>query len=94
MTASGSYQAITGRGRQCGVEVSSHRFRHYFSHAWLDRGGAEGDLMELKAGPPQMPAATAPAPAPPRPPQLRPHDGRRTLTWAAKEDLTSGEISA
>jgi integrase/recombinase XerD len=24
-----------------------HRFRHHFSHTWLDRGGAEGDLMEL-----------------------------------------------
>ena len=23
------------------------RFRHHFSHTWLDRGGAEGDLMEL-----------------------------------------------
>jgi integrase len=24
-----------------------HRFRHHLSHTWLDRGGAEGDLMEL-----------------------------------------------
>jgi integrase len=24
-----------------------HRFRHHFSHTWLKRGGAEGDLMEL-----------------------------------------------
>ena len=24
-----------------------HRFRHHFSHTWLDRGGPEGDLMEL-----------------------------------------------
>jgi hypothetical protein len=47
MTASGSYQAITGRDRQCGVEVSSHWFRHHFSHAWLDRDGAEGDPMEF-----------------------------------------------
>ena len=23
-----------------------HRFRHHFSHTWLDRGGTEGDLME------------------------------------------------
>jgi integrase len=35
------------RGRQCGVDVFPHRFRHHFSHTWLDRGGAEGDLMEL-----------------------------------------------
>jgi integrase len=47
MTASGIYQVIVRRGRQCGVEVFPHRFRHHFSHTWLDRGGAEGDLMEL-----------------------------------------------
>src|SRR5271157_3141766 len=47
MTASGIYQAIARRGRQCGIEVFPHRFRHHFSHTWLDRGGAEGDLMEL-----------------------------------------------
>ena len=47
MTASGIYQVIARRGRQCGVEVFPHRFRHHFSHTWLDRGGAEGDLMEL-----------------------------------------------
>ena len=47
LTANGIYQMITRRGRQCGVEVFPHRFRHHFSHTWLDRGGAEGDLMEL-----------------------------------------------
>jgi len=47
MTASGIYQMIARRGRQCGVDVYPHRFRHHFSHTWLDRGGAEGDLMEL-----------------------------------------------
>jgi site-specific recombinase XerD len=47
MTASGIYQAIARRGRQCDVDVFPHRFRHHFSHTWLDRGGAEGDLMEL-----------------------------------------------
>ena len=30
---------------QCGR--APHRFRHHFSHTWLDRGGPEGDLMEL-----------------------------------------------
>ena len=40
-------QVISRRGRQCGVRVFPHRFRHHFSHTWLDRGGAEGDLMEL-----------------------------------------------
>ena len=38
---------ISRRGRQCGVAVHPHRFRHHFSHTWLDRGGPEGDLMEL-----------------------------------------------
>jgi integrase/recombinase XerD len=47
MTANGIYQMIVRRGRQCGVEVYPHRFRHHFSHTWLDRGGAEGDLMDL-----------------------------------------------
>jgi site-specific recombinase XerD len=47
MTASGIYQMIERRGRQAGVQVHPHKFRHNFSHAWLDRGGAEGDLMEL-----------------------------------------------
>ena len=35
------------RDRQCGVDAYPHRFRHHFSHTWLDRGGPEGDLMEL-----------------------------------------------
>jgi len=47
LTAGGIYQAVTRRGRQCGVTVYPHRFRHHFSHTWLDRGGAERDLMEL-----------------------------------------------
>ena len=35
--------------------VYPHRFRHHFSHTWLDRGGAEGDLMELNGwSSPQM----------------------------------------
>jgi len=47
MTASGIYQVIARRGQECGVGVFPHRFLHHFSHTWLDRGGAEGDLMEL-----------------------------------------------
>ena len=47
LTAAGIYQMITRRGRQCGVDAFPHRFRHHFSHTWLDRGGPEGDLMEL-----------------------------------------------
>ena len=47
LTAAGIYQMITRRGRQAGVDAFPHRFRHHFSHTWLDRGGPEGDLMEL-----------------------------------------------
>ena len=47
LTASGIYQVIARRGRECGIDVFPHRFRHHFSHTWLDRGGPEGDLMEL-----------------------------------------------
>jgi hypothetical protein len=38
---------IARRGRQAGVDLYPHRFRHHFSHTWLDRGGPEGDLIEL-----------------------------------------------
>ena len=55
LTANGIYQMVARRGKQCGVEVWPHRFRHHFSHTWLDRGGAEGDLMELNGwSSPQM----------------------------------------
>ena len=55
LTASGICQVIARRGRQCGIDVSPHRFRHHFSHTWLDQGGAEGDLMELNGwASPQM----------------------------------------
>jgi integrase len=50
-----NYQMVRRRGRQAGVEVHPHRFRHHFSHTWLERGGAEGDLMELNGwSSPQM----------------------------------------
>jgi hypothetical protein len=55
VTANGIYQMIARRGRQAGVDAWPHRFRHHFSHTWLDRGGAEGDLMELNGwSSPQM----------------------------------------
>ena len=47
LTAAGIYQLTARRGSQCGVDAYPHRFRHHFSHTWLDRGGAERDLMEL-----------------------------------------------
>jgi integrase/recombinase XerD len=55
LTSAGIYQMIARRGRQCGVHLYPHRFRHHFSHTWLDRGGPEGDLMELNGwASPQM----------------------------------------
>ena len=47
LTAAGIYQMTARHGRQCGVDAFPHRFRHHFSHTRLDRGGPEGDLMEL-----------------------------------------------
>jgi site-specific recombinase XerD len=55
LTAAGIYQMTARRGRQAGVHLYPHRFRHHFSHTWLDRGGPEGDLMELNGwASPQM----------------------------------------
>jgi len=55
LTPNGIYQMVRRRGDQAGVRVYPHRFRHHFSHTWLDRGGAEGDLMELNGwSSPQM----------------------------------------
>ncbi len=68
LTAAGIYQMIARRGRQCGAAVHPHRFRHHFSHTWLDRGGPEGDLLELNGwASPRCSPATAPAPAAPAP---------------------------
>jgi hypothetical protein len=43
----GIYQTVARRGEKAAVAVHLQRFRHHFSHTWLERGGAEGDLMEL-----------------------------------------------
>ena len=55
LTSAGIYQLVVRRGEQAGVAVHPQRFRHHFSHTWLDRGGAPGDLMELNGwSSPQM----------------------------------------
>jgi integrase/recombinase XerD len=55
MTDSGVYQMVKRRGAQADVEVNPHKYRHTFSHNWLDNGGTEGDLMELNGwSSPQM----------------------------------------
>jgi hypothetical protein len=38
---------IARRGGRPEMGAWTHRFRHLFPHTWLDRGGSEGDLMEL-----------------------------------------------
>jgi hypothetical protein len=43
----GIYQIVANVGEKAGVVVYPHRFWYHFSHTWLDRGGAGGDLMEL-----------------------------------------------
>lgn len=47
MTNSGVRQMIVRRGRQLGLELHPHLFRHTFADRWLAQGGAEGDLIEL-----------------------------------------------
>jgi site-specific recombinase XerD len=55
VTPDGIYQIVASVGKKAGVVVYPHRFRHHFSHTWLDRGGAGGDLMELNGwSSPQM----------------------------------------
>jgi site-specific recombinase XerD len=55
LTAAGIYQLVAKRGDQAGMAVHPQRFRHHFSHTWLDRGGAPGDLMQLNGwSSPQM----------------------------------------
>jgi hypothetical protein len=66
MTANGIYQMIGRRGRQAGVDAWTNRFRHQFSYTWLDRGGAEGDLMELNGwSSPHILRRSAPVPEAP-----------------------------
>jgi integrase len=83
MTASGIYQVTVRRGRQCGIEVFPHRFRHLISHTWLDHASAAGDLMELNGWTsPGCSAATAPAPA------AREPAAATTASWRAGRDTS------
>jgi site-specific recombinase XerD len=76
LTSNGVYQMVARRSRECGVVVHPHRFRHHFSHTWLDRGGAEADLMELNGwSSPQMLRRYGASVRNARAPQLRPHHG-------------------
>ncbi len=47
--ADGIRQMLERRGRESGVPVHAHLFRHAHAHHWLNAGGGESDLMR-KAG--------------------------------------------
>ena len=77
----GIYEMVKRRGRQCGVQVYPHRFRHHFSHTWLDRGvggrGLDGaERLEFAADAHPL---RRQRPCRPRPPYLRPDHVRRPL---------------
>ena len=40
-------QLVKRRGRQAGMDIHPHLFRHTFAHEWLAAGGQEGDLMRV-----------------------------------------------
>jgi integrase len=95
LTAAGIYQMIARRGRQCGVDAYPHRFRHHFSHTWLDRGGPEGDLMELNGWTsPQMLRRYGASARSARPPHLRPHHDRHLTPAAATSAPAPGRLPA
>lgn len=47
MTANGVRQVVKRRAARLGMKIHPHMFRHTMTSNWLDKGGAEGDLMEL-----------------------------------------------
>ncbi len=48
VTGNGIMQIVRKRGEQAGIEgLYPHMLRHGFAHAWLYKGGTEGDLMQL-----------------------------------------------
>ena len=48
LSASGVRQMLWRRSTEAGIErLHPHQLRHFFAHAWLAEGGAEGDLMAL-----------------------------------------------
>jgi len=46
LTPDGLYQAVQARGREIGIRVHPHLFRHTLAHEWLDAGGGEQTLMD------------------------------------------------
>ncbi len=78
LTSAGIYQLIARRGRQCGVDAYPHRFRHHFSHTWLDRRPRRRPDGTQRLG---LPADAPPLrrQRPQRPPHLRPHHDRHLM---------------
>jgi site-specific recombinase XerD len=55
LAAGGIYQLVARAGKKAGIRLYPHRFRHHFSHTWLDNGGEGRDLMQLNGwSTPQM----------------------------------------
>jgi site-specific recombinase XerD len=84
LTASGIYQVITRRGRQAGVAVYPHRFRHllqpHLAGPRRPRTGPDGtQRLDLPADAPPL---RRQRPRRPRPPYLRPHHDRSAVTPA------------
>ena len=82
VTPDGIYQIVARVGEKAGVAVYPHRFRHHFSHTWLDRGGAGGpDGAERLVVSADAAVVRRQRPGCPGPPQLRPD--HEQLTGAA-----------
>ena len=47
LTVYGIEGVVKDRGKQAGLDIHPHLFRHTFAHLWLDSGGNEGDLQRL-----------------------------------------------
>lgn len=47
LTVFGVEGVVQTRGKQAGLDLNPHLFRHTFAHLWLDGGGNEGDLQRL-----------------------------------------------
>jgi site-specific recombinase XerD len=48
LTGNGILQIVAKRGEQAGIKgLHPHQLRHGFAHAWLYKGGTEGDLMQI-----------------------------------------------
>jgi hypothetical protein len=85
MTPSGIYQVIARRGRQCGMKVFPHRFRHHFKPhlARPRRRRGRPDGAQRLDIPVDAPPLRHQRPQRQSPPQLRPHHGEHVIIRAA-----------